>query len=54
MCLSKRCPKCGGDLFQEEEDGIIIFECLQCGHTEEANQLEVKDGRSNVATRNVA
>jgi len=34
MCLSKACPKCGGDFFYEKySDGDSALVCLQCGYT---------------------
>lgn len=32
MVKLKACPRCGGDLFFEEEHNILSAYCLQCGH----------------------
>ncbi len=31
MMLRKACPRCGGDLFLERDDGPALLSCLQCG-----------------------
>ena len=41
MCLSKQCPRCGGDLFREQyPDDDTSFECLQCGWTSVNNHTQ--------------
>jgi hypothetical protein len=32
MMLLKSCPRCHGDMMQEELPGEIEIVCLQCGH----------------------
>jgi hypothetical protein len=32
MLLLKSCPRCGGDMSLEREQGCAYFECLQCTH----------------------
>lgn len=32
MLLLKACPRCGGDMSLEREQGYAYFECLQCTH----------------------
>jgi hypothetical protein len=32
MLLLKACPRCGGDMSLEREQGCAYFECLQCTH----------------------
>jgi ribosomal protein L37AE/L43A len=40
---TRRCPRCGGNLFCERDYGVWYLECLQCSYTRE---LEIKvDGK---------
>ena len=32
MLLLRACPRCGGDMVLEREQGRAYFECLQCTH----------------------
>ncbi len=32
MLLLRACPRCGGDMSLECEQGCAYFECLQCTH----------------------
>lgn len=47
MCLSKRCPKCNGDLFYEAypgEDSSLV--CLQCGWSLPMNSGLLRTGKT--------
>ena len=38
---TRRCPRCGGNLFCDRDYGGWYLECLQCSYTRE---LEIKSG----------
>ena len=38
---TRRCPRCGGNLFLGRDYGVLYLECLQCSYTRE---LEIKIG----------
>ena len=38
---TRRCPRCGGNLFLGRDYGVLYLECLQCSYTRE---LEIKSG----------
>ena len=40
---TRRCPRCGGNLFVDQDDRGWYLECIQCSYTRE---LEIKvDGK---------
>lgn len=47
MCLSRACPRCGGDLFYEDYlDGDKGWECLQCGYISKGGENEIHNHRT--------
>lgn len=45
MWMTKACPKCGGDVYQERQLSDREVRCLQCGHTLNAHEVAVAEAR---------
>jgi len=43
MLTDKRCPKCGGNTYTMEDHHGKWEECLQCGHTSDPDNVNLKE-----------
>jgi len=49
MIQFKTCARCRGDLFLEEDDGLMELVCLQCGARERIRRVLFYGGDENGA-----
>lgn len=45
---TRRCPRCGGNLFVSWDERSLYLECLQCSYTVELEKIERKKEKERV------